>query len=47
MQQRTENGSLETMDVQAKNCYYTGDVADHKFSRVAFSKCDGEMVRRK
>ena len=46
VQQRTGNGSLETMNVSTKNCYYTGSVADHQFSRVAMSLCDGEMVRR-
>ena len=46
MQQRTDDGSLETMNVSAKNCYYTGSVAGHEFSRVAFSMCDGDMVRR-
>ena len=44
VQKRTENGSLETMNVTAKNCYYTGSVAGHLFSRVAMSMCDGEMV---
>ena len=44
VQQRTETGGLETMDVSAKNCYYTGSVADHEFSRVAVSMCNGEMV---
>ena len=47
VQQRTESGSLETVsDVLARNCYYTGSVADHQFSRVAVSVCDGAMVRR-
>ena len=45
VQQRTDYGGLETVHVSAKNCYYTGSVAGHQFSRVAFSMCDGEMVR--
>ena len=45
VQQRTDYGGLETVNVSAKNCYYTGSVAGHQFSRVAFSMCDGEMVR--
>ena len=45
VQQRTDYGGLETINVSAKNCYYTGSVANHQFSRVAVSMCDGEMVR--
>ena len=46
VQQRTENGRLEIVsDIAARNCYYTGSVADHQFSRVAVSLCDGAMVR--
>ena len=37
-------GSLETVIVPIRNCYYTGRVSDHQFSRVAVSMCDGEMV---
>ena len=46
MQQRTENGRLETVSAPARNCYYTGSVADHQFSRIAVSVCDDEMVRK-
>lgn len=45
VQQRKENGSLEAMNVSTSNCYYTGSVANHHFSRVSFSMCGGEMVR--
>ena len=34
------------MNVSVKNCYYTGSVAGHLFSRVSMSMCDGEMVRK-
>ena len=44
VQQRTENGRLETVNVPARNCYYTGSVVDHQFSRVAVSVCNDEMV---
>ena len=46
VQQRNENGSLESMNVSRRNCYYTGRVVSRLFSRVAVSMCDGEMVRK-
>ena len=46
VQQRTDNDTLQTVNVPVKNCYYTGSVADHQFSRAAFSVCNNEMVRQ-
>ena len=46
VQKRLGNGSLEATNVSVRNCYYTGSVAGHLFSRVTMSMCDGEMVKK-
>jgi len=46
VQQRTDNGGLETVNATKRNCYYTGSVTNHQFSKVAVSMCNGEMVRQ-
>jgi len=38
------DGGLQTINTTARNCFYTGIVTNHKFSRVAISMCKGEMV---
>ena len=40
------DGSLQTMNATARNCFYTGTVTNHEFSRVAIDMCNGEMVCR-
>jgi len=46
VQQRKEDGSLESMNVSRRNCYFTGSVDNSSFSRVSVDMCDGEMVRK-
>ena len=44
VQKRMGDGSLQTMNYTARNCFYSGIVTNHRFSRVAISMCKGEMV---
>ncbi|XP_065917760.1 A disintegrin and metalloproteinase with thrombospondin motifs 4-like [Dysidea avara] len=43
VQKRMADGSLQTMNATARNCFYTGTVTNHEFSRVAIDMCNGEM----